>query len=245
MYDGPSATKPTGDSQIRLSKAQVSALVKSLPKKKAPGPDGIKAEMYKYGGEHAINMLTTLLNAILEHGTIPKNMNMATICLIPKDKAKLADPSTYRPISLMNVALKVLDKHLKEQIADHIRENRILSEEQAGFRPNLSCLHHILTFEQVTQIAKTTQTPVHAIFIDLQKAFDSIDREQLLDMLVEMRFPAEVRTLTQMMYATESSSLSLNHTLQAPWPVNKGVRQGASSSPLLFNLFPELLIRQT
>jgi hypothetical protein len=64
-------------------------------------------------------------------------------------------------------------------------------------------------------------------------------------MMDEMHFPASVITLTKMMYATEASSLSLNHTLQEPWPVNKGVRQGASSSPLLFNLFPEMLIRQT
>jgi hypothetical protein len=63
-------------------------------------------------------------------------------------------------------------------------------------------------------------------------------------MMEEMAFPETACTLAKMMYATEASSLSLNHTLQTPWAVNKGVRQGAASSPLLFNLFPEMLIRQ-
>jgi hypothetical protein len=61
--------------------------------------------------------------------------------------------------------------------------------------------------------------------------------------MYELEFPRNDVALVEMMYSTEQSSLILNAQLQTPWTVSKGVRQGACSSPTLFNLFPEQLLR--
>jgi hypothetical protein len=79
MYRGPDMDQQEHDSNIRLSTEQVRTLVKSLAPKKAPGPDGIKAELFRYGGRIAIRMLKKLLNAVLKLGRIPTIMNTATI----------------------------------------------------------------------------------------------------------------------------------------------------------------------
>jgi exonuclease III len=79
MYNGPGMDQQEQDSNIRLSTEQVRTLVKSLAPKKAPGPDGIKAELFRYGGRIAIRMLKKLLNALLRQGRIPTIMNTATI----------------------------------------------------------------------------------------------------------------------------------------------------------------------
>ncbi len=123
-------------------------LIKSLPNRKAPGPDSITAEMLKYGGGPATKMMKRLLNTIMHCDTIPTNMNLAKIVLLPKDNEHRQDPALRRPISLMNTSLKLLDKKLKGLLGEHIEQQDLLSKEQAGFRPGLSCMHHILTMSR-------------------------------------------------------------------------------------------------
>jgi hypothetical protein len=98
---------------LQLSSQEVAQLIKSLPNKKAPGPDTITAEMLKYGGKPIVKMIKRLLNEVLRANLIPPSMNRANIVLIPKDKDKVHDPAYRRPISLMNTTLKLLDKKLK------------------------------------------------------------------------------------------------------------------------------------
>ncbi len=91
-------------------------------------------------------------------------------------------------------------------------------------------------------IYKGLPIPLYAALIDLQKAFDSIRRDQLFGLLTKHQFPMSAINLVKMLYQNESSALLLNRNRSNNWSVNKGVRQGASSSPLIFNLFPEELI---
>ena len=85
---------------------------------------------------------------------------------------------------------------------------------------------------------------LHICLIDIQKAFDSIGREMIFDLLRQSRFDPHVLGLLKAMYKTETSSLILNGRIAKPFKIHQGVRQRASSSPLLFNLIPELLIRK-
>jgi hypothetical protein len=88
MYEGPQLQTNEDQVDTRLTRQEIHQLVRGLPNKKAPGPDTIAAELFKYGGLVATKMLKTLLNAILSTGSIPESMNKATICLLPKDPKK-------------------------------------------------------------------------------------------------------------------------------------------------------------
>ena len=91
---------------------------------------------------------------------------------------------------------------------------------------------------------KLNRGKVHACFIDLRKAFDSIKRNQLFQILRENAYPTDVVAILQEMYEKETSKLILNGMPDREWRVKRGVRQGAVSSPLLFNLIPEQLTKR-
>jgi hypothetical protein len=223
LYEGPPIQR-TCQLNTKISKTEIKALIKALPNKKAPGPDTITAEMLKYGGNAVVKMMKRLLNAVLGANEIPANMNRASIVLLPKEQDKVHDPSLRRPISLMNTSLKLLDKRLKINLGEHIDKLNLLSREQAGFRAGMSCMNHILTLEQICQIQAEDNKAVHAVFIDLQKAFDSVGRDQLVRIMKEMEFPTNDIAMVEMMYSSEESQLILNGQPQAPWAVRKGVR---------------------
>ena len=86
---------------------------------------------------------------------------------------------------------------------------------------------------------KNKKGKVHACFIDLRKAFDSIKRKQLFQILRQHEYPLDTIAILQEMYEKETSRLILNGIPDAEWKVKRGVRQGAVTSPLLFNLIPE------
>ena len=171
-------------------------------------------------------------------------MCQANIFLIPKDRQDVKNPKQQRPISLTNVWTKVIDKLVYEKLLAHTEQNEILSPNQAGFRKYHSCTTQAFVMEQLIQMQKLNNGKVHACFIDLRKAFDSIKRNQLFHILRENAYPADAIAILQEMYEKETSKLILNGMPHREWQVKRGVRQGAVSSPLLFNLIPEQLTRR-
>jgi hypothetical protein len=110
MYASPFQDEGHIQPTAQWTEEETKQAIKLLPAGKAAGPDGIFAESLKYGGRAARNITQRVLNAIANAGYIPKSLNTASIYLIPKDKTKPQDPSKYRPISLTNTWLKILDR---------------------------------------------------------------------------------------------------------------------------------------
>ena len=100
-----------------------------MPDRKAPGPDGITAELIKKGGHPAEEMTTQLIQHIWETADIPQTMNSAYICLLPKGTTQLNDPANHRPISLMNIWTKMIDKLLNDDVSSYLETNKLLSDE--------------------------------------------------------------------------------------------------------------------
>jgi len=88
-------------------------------------------------------------------------MNEAHICLLPKGRTGHEDPANYRPISLMNIWIKLIDKIINRRLVQHLEENGLLSDEQAGFRKGRSCTEQILTLELISQIQEQRQEETH------------------------------------------------------------------------------------
>ena len=107
-------------------------------------------------------MTVELVQHIWRTQDVPKELAKASIILIPKDPKQLDNPEQLRPISLMNVWLKIIDKLIQTRIKAHVEQESVISEAQAGFRPGHSCTQQATALELMCEMATERHQEIHA-----------------------------------------------------------------------------------
>ena len=222
-----------------LSKQEIIDAIKTLRNNKAPGGDGLSAELFKADPETAAAILLPLFKQIWREEKIPSDWTKGIIITIPK-KGSLNDCNNYRGITLLSVPSKILSKIIMNRISNAV--DKTLRQEQAGFRKNRGCIDQIFTIRNIIEQCTEWQRKLYINFIDFQKAFDSIHRESLWHILRYYGIPAKIVQLIKGFYDNFTCTVGNNNL---SFQVKTGVRQGCVMSSLLFNLVIDWVMRRT
>jgi hypothetical protein len=222
-----------------LEENEITNGMKRLKNRKGLGYDDIPNELLKYGGEELANNLHSLFNLILEETKIPEEWRTSITVPIFK-KGQKSDPCNYRGISLLNTTLKLFTNILRLKLERQI-ENR---DEQQGFRRNRSTTDAIFMLRQVKEKSLEYNKTAYIVFIDLTKAFDRIQLEDVINVLLEKPVPPSIAKVIRNINSNSSTRIRVNGELSAEIPTPTGVRQGDSLSPFLFNLIMDKIIEE-
>ena len=215
---------------------EISDLVKSLKNKKACGYDLISNRILKETRKTIVPFITSLFNKCLSSGIFPESFKIAQVVPLFKGGDK-ENPTSYRPISLLPALGKLLEKLVSVRTLNFFNENDILSKHQFGFRKSFSTEFAILDIYEKLLYNLDKNVNSCAIFLDLAKAFDSVDHSILLRKLSRYGIDGAFFNFFKSYLENRSQFVKLDNVKSSILSIKYGVPQGSILGPLLFLIF--------
>lgn len=208
---------------------------------KAPGIDDVTPEMIKYMDESGKEKLRELLNTIINEKIIPNEWNIGIVLPIHK-KGDTRNCENYRGITLTCIGGKVLARILEERI--RIELDNTLEETQYGFRKGRSTQDPIFIIRQATEKTISKGGELHVCFIDLEKAFDRIKREDVWNILQERGINIGMIEMLRAMYRNNQNVVRIQNEESKIFQTKTGLKQGCVLSPLLFSVVMDKAVKE-
>jgi hypothetical protein len=177
------------------SASEVEVAIGKLKRYKSPGVDQIPAEMIQAGGETLRSEIHKLIKLIWNKEELPHQWKESVVVPIHR-KGDKTDCSNYRGISLLSNSHKILSNILPARVTPYAYE--IIGDHQCGFRSNRSTADQIFCIRQILEKKWEYNSTVHQLFTDFKKAYDSVRREVLYNILIEFGIPTKLVWLIKM-----------------------------------------------
>ncbi len=206
---------------------------------KAPGPDGFPVEFYKKNYSQLSPILLNMFNHSLDQSKLPPSLTQAHITVLLKPDKDALDCSSYRPISLLNVDVKILSKVLASRIEYIIPD--IISQDQTGFIKGRHSFINIRKLLNVVHSPASESIPEVIVSLDAEKAFDRVEWNNLFAVLDKFGFGSKIISWIHLLYQQPKAAVVTNKIASQYFSLSRGTLQGCPLSPLLFVLAIEPL----
>ena len=219
-----------------ITEAQMLDLINKIPSSKAIGCDGLSAKVLKLAASVLVHPLCRLMNHSISTGCIPSTWKTAQVTPLFKNGSR-EDTSNYRPISVLPVLSKILERHVATSLCNHLHNYDLLYNLQSAFRPNHSTETALIKLTDELLFDMDNDRVTGLAFVDFRKAFDVINHELLLKKL--SIYGANDLSLKWFgSYLTgRKQYVRINGCCSTSKELLQGVPQGSILGPILFLLF--------
>ena len=220
---------------------ELNKAIDGLPTGKAPGLDGIPAEVIKSAKGPLLEHLHALLCQCWVEGDVPQDMRDCNIITLYKNKGDRSDCNNYRGISLLSIVGKVFARvvlNRLQKLAD-----RVYPESQCGFRSERSTIDMIFSLRQLQEKCREQKQSLYIAFIDLTKAFDLVSRDGLFKVLARIGCPLKLLSVIQSFHRGMRGVVQVDGSSSTPFDVKSGVKQGCVLAPTLFGIYFAVMLK--
>ena len=212
-----------------------------LKHNKAVGTNRLRAELYKVLGESEVckKAMVESFNNIIRTGEIPPSWKMSRTRLIKKVERPTS--RDFRPIAITNISYKIFFSCYNKHLEKHIGMNSLGKENQIGFTKGGRTEYSHLILQYVIERATRVGSRLFIMALDFKKAFDSIDRSKLIEVLIEYRVHPSMIDLVAKIYSDDRTTLILGD-LAEEMEITSGIKQGCTASTTLFKLVTYMIM---
>ena len=211
-------------------------IITSLRNTKSCGVDNIDSSVLKLAKFELAPAITHIVNLSISTCSFPQQWKVAKVIPLHKKESEVL-PENYRPVALLSVLSKILEKAVFQQVSEYLEQNSILHESHHGFRGHHSTCTALLELYDRWLSAISRNETVAAIMVDLSAAFDVVDHGLLLEKLSVYGFDSQTINWFQSYLVGRSQVVLVDGHLSDPLFLEAGVPQGSILGPLLYILF--------
>ena len=217
---------------------ELNKTLKSFSKNKSSGLDQIPTVLWK--DPNFSEILLEFCNHTFDSHTPPSAWLTGGIIPVPK-KGDLTLPSNYRGITLMPIAAKVYNKLILNRLTPYI--DPLLRKNQNGFRKGRGTLSQILSIRRILEEMRKLNKEAIISFVDFRKAFDSVSREKMFEILPLYGIPDKIVSAIRALYTSTKAKVVSPDGDTALFDIQAGVLQGDTLAPFLFILVLDYVLR--
>lgn len=212
-------------------------LIKAIPNKSSPGPDGFQSVFLKACPEYVTEFMAEVYSHFMSSNTIPPRFLQQIIVCVPKSEAKpLSDPTNQRPLALCNDMYKLFERVLKNRTMTALRRKNVLSRLQEGSVPGGTCHAHLSAVADIISDANRRGDELHATIYDFSKAFDNVPFSVVADALRRVGADEALISFYYTLMSGRTAKIWTGHGYTRDIKVERSTIQGSVCGPMFFLL---------
>jgi len=224
-------------SHIQVTHGEVLRSINELDESKACGHDNIPATFYKMCALEITPIFTKLINEMFKKGEFPEALKTALIHPLYKQKGEKNLPKNYRPISILSAAAKIIEKIMYSRVSAHLEQTDNYMKEQHGYRKFRSTQSAVIMLTDAIKSAADNGLMTGVVFVDFEKAFDSLQYTTFLAKLKKCGVSGSVLNWFKSYFENRKIIVKKGETKSDPFNLTQGTPQGSALSGMTFSIY--------